>query len=58
MIAAPSNDYWGTIKALPIHESDTDLADVTWSSYHNSDKVVDPDHESDDDEKREVLLLQ
>ena len=46
----PSGDYWRTVLAKDI--SDVDVGNVEYSSYHQTDKVVD----EDEDETRILLL--
>lgn len=56
-IAAPSGDYWGTVKALGI--TNVELGNVAWSAYHNTNKIVDEDRldRYEKDELKEVLIL-
>lgn len=57
MTAAPSHDYWGTLNANKVGTIDT--ANVTYSDYHNTHKVVDDEKIDNysDDELKEVVLL-
>jgi hypothetical protein len=57
MTAAPSHDYWGTVTANKVGTIDT--ANVTYSDYHNTHKVVDDEkiYNYDGDEVKEVVLL-
>lgn len=56
-IAQPSHDYWGSLCAREV--DNIELADVTWSDYHNTNKVVDDDHidNYEKEELKSVVLL-
>lgn len=53
----PSNDYWGTTLAKGVGSAEK--VEVTFSTYHNTDKVVDLDRldNYEKDELHEVVLL-
>ena len=56
-IAQPSHDYWGTTLAREV--TDVCIQNVTYSSYHRTDKLVD-DEKIDMYEKedlKEVVVL-
>lgn len=57
VLASPSGDFWGTIKALGI--TNVEVGNVTWSAYHNTDKIVDDDRldRYEKDELKEVVIL-
>lgn len=56
-IAQPSHDYWGTLCAREV--DDVSTANVTWSDYHSTNKVVDDDHieHYEKEELKNVVLL-
>ena len=56
-MAQPSNDYWGTTLARGVDSAEK--VEVTFSAYHNTDKVVDLDRldNYEKDELHEVVLL-
>ena len=57
VIASPSDDYWGTIKALGI--TNVEVGNVAWSAYHNTNKIVDEDKldRYEKDELKKVIIL-
>ena len=56
MFSYPSGDYWGTTLAGSVDI--VDIADVKYSDYHGTHKVVENNGEEDDDnETQEVILI-
>lgn len=57
VLASPSGDFWGTIKALEI--TNVEVANVTWSAYHNTNKIVEEDRidRYEKHELKEVVVL-
>lgn len=56
-IAQPSHDYWGSVCARDVNN--IELADVAWSEYHKTNKVIDDDHleHYEEEELKNVVLL-